>query len=361
MKAKKGSVNLIVIGGLLVISLPRFLFNGKQKRIFLGVPDTPINRRGAEEKIKVIESDIAFENFDYSLNKYIRKIPIEIEEISLIDLWDKYTEFKSRLVSNTTLKKDFGKVRNHIKKLPTQQIKDARKIRDYWLKSLSMDTCRRLFMYLSACCEWGKKEELIQKNYFKGIFPQIRKTHEQINPFSQSERDTIISAFSDHPNGKHYTNFVKFLFFTGCRTSEAIGLEWKNIDKDFTKITFSQSIVLKEKKGTKTGKIRSFPINNQLKEVLLDQKRITGHTQYVFLSPKELIIDPHNFSNKYWKPIVSQVVEYRPFYHTRHTFITICLQEGIQVTQIARWCGNSAKTIWEHYAGLTHFEDVPEF
>ena len=74
------------------------------------------------------------------------------------------------------------------------------------------------------------------------------------------------------------------------------------------------------------------------------------------------MIDSHNFLNKYWSPVVKQLdIAYRPQYNTRHTFITLCLQAGIQVTQVAQWVGNTPKTIWEYYAGLVCLEQVPEF
>lgn len=361
MRNKKGSVNLTVINGLLVLSLPRFLF-GDKKRIFLGVPDTPINRRAAEEKKAVIEADIAFDRFDYSLEKYKRNNPIEIEEINLLDLWDNYVNYKAKMVSNTTIKKDFEKIRNHLKRLPTTELRNSRKIRDYAINNLSIDTCRRLFIYINAACEWGKNEGIIQKNYFQGLIPKLKQSHQQINPFTREERDLIIKLFAESEHAKIYLNFVKFLFYTGCRTSEAIALKWSNIDNNFTKITFSEAIVLKERKTTKTGKIRIFPINQQLRELLLDQKQTTGNQDYVFTSLTGLIIDPHNFSNRYWKEIITLAgIEHRSPYHTRHTFISICLEEGLPVVQIARWVGNSPKTIWEHYAGLTNKNEVPEF
>jgi hypothetical protein len=45
---------------------------------------------------------------------------------------------------------------------------------------------------------------------------------EDVNPFTKEERDRIITAFETDRYYHHYTNYVRFLFFTGCCPSEAI-------------------------------------------------------------------------------------------------------------------------------------------
>ena len=53
-------------------------------------------------------------------------------------------------------------------------------------------------------------------------------------------------------------------------------------------------------------------------------------------------------------------IQYRSVYHTRHTFISSCLEAGIKVTQVAQWVANSPDTIWRHYAGIIIEVSVPE-
>ena len=51
-------------------------------------------------------------------------------------------------------------------------------------------------------------------------------------PFSVEEVRAIINWFENHKYYSHYADYVKFLFLTGTRTSEAIGLQWKHLDFD---------------------------------------------------------------------------------------------------------------------------------
>lgn len=358
----KGTVVVCNRGNMLVLQLPRYLFNGIQKYIYLGIPDTPNNRQAALAKAQVISSDIAFDRFDYSLDKYKPASTTDRENFGLNELWQKYTEYKQKFLAPSTIERDFKRVEIHLSKLPSDNLKSARKIRKHIIESLSPATAKRVLMYVSACCQWAMEEDLIKFNPFKEL-PSIRAPKaKDIDPFTKAERDEIITAFERNRYYKYYSGFVKFLFLTGCRTSEAIGLQWKHIAPDMESITFSEALVGKHRKSTKTGTIRRLPVNNQLRDLLLSVKpEKIDPEALVFPSPKNLPINSRNFVRKAWKGVLKNLpIRYRSQYNTRHTFISLCLEEGVKVNQISKWVGNSAETIWKHYAGLVSDRDVPE-
>lgn len=346
--------------GMLRIQIPSHVSD--RRYLYLGLPDTPLNRRAAEQKAEAIAADIAFNRFDTSLKRY-QSLGAADNSPSLRELWNKYQSHKERSLSQSTISKDFKRIGNHIDALPSQRLKDARKIRTYLLETLTPSSTKKILMHLTACCDWAVQEDLIQDNPFKklGRVSSGRKS-KGINPFTKAEIDLIVTEFGQHPQYKHYTTFVEFLFFTGCRTSEAIGLQWKHVSPDLTTITFSEALVLGSRKGTKTGAVRKFPVNRQLRFLLSKIKPANAKPDdLVFRSPNGLPIDSHNFLNRAWRSILSNLpIDYRPQYNTRHSFITLCLEAGIQVQQVASWVGNSPKTIWQHYAGLTSKQDVPE-
>lgn len=360
MKSPKGSVTIESVKGRLRIRFPRQLFDGEQKRLSLGLPDTPSNRAAALVKCQEIELDIALDKFDKTLNKYKYSHSNHQNKLNvpLIDIWDKYENHKLPFVSVTTVNKDFKKIRNHILNFPYQNIDEAKKIRNFIIANNSLQNARKIYLQINAACNWAVDEELIEYNPFEKLkIKQRQRNQLETNPFSKEERDMILDAFK----GNHYELFVRFLFLTGCRTSEAVGLCWKHIDPALTKIKICEVVVERKKIATtKTGRTRYFPINTQLRELLENLTR--GHDDDpVFESPKGQTIDAHNFLSRYWKPIVSRLpIEYRTQYNTRHTFITHCLESDIPIAQIAKWVGNSPKTIWEHYAGLISKSEVPE-
>ena len=84
-------------------------------------------------------------------------------------------------------------------------------------------------------------------------------------------------------------------------------------------------------------------------------------TDTVFYSEKEKDINVNNFTRRAWKRIFSKInVRYRSTYHCRHTFITICLKKGKTPQDIGKWVVNSARMIFEHYAGISD-DEVPDF
>jgi integrase len=66
-KASKGTVKIISLNGRLQL---RFRWGGKRYYLSIGLPDTPVNRKAAEQKVNQIYLDIVSDNFDPSLAKY---------------------------------------------------------------------------------------------------------------------------------------------------------------------------------------------------------------------------------------------------------------------------------------------------
>nr|WP_103123746.1 site-specific integrase [Nostoc cycadae] len=367
----KGSVSIINSNDRLQL---RFHYGGKRHYLSTGLLDTPTNRKLAEYKAAEIEKDILYERFDESLAKYkpasslstvTPVTPIQKPKPQLNELWEKYSEFKKPQVSPSTFAKDFTKHRNHIAKLPTRSLDEASAIRDYLLANLTPDAAKRCLTQLKACCNWAMEEGLIEANPFAAMKIKTPKgaTEEQdVNPFTKEERDLIIRTFAGDRYYSHYTHYVRFLFFTGCRPSEAIALKWKHITNSV--VQFRESVVVSEdglvlKEGLKTQRKRDFPINSELKAILDEIKpEETSPETLIFSSPKGKFIDHHNFSNRAWKAILAKCsIPYRKSYQTRHTFISLCVESHINSTAIGRWTGTSAKMIDNHY-GATNFTNL---
>ena len=363
----KGSVGIESKNNRLRLRLPRHLFGGQQKYLYLNLPDSALNRQIAQAKAQLIESDIAFERFDPTLEKYKAPVyalpnPPSCQELTLSQLWEKYTEYKAKSLSPSSLK-DFRRTANHIAKLPNPSLASAKQIARHLQEFLSADTAKRTLIQLNACCNWAIEEELIEENPFKGMSARVKvKRNRSINPFTQTERDLIINAFEQSTQHQHYVTFVKFLFATGCRTSEAIGLTWQYISPDISTIVFAEVVVEGVRsQSTKTHKIRKFPVNEGLRELLLSiRPSEVAPIAPVFTDTQGNLVRANNFLRRHWQPVVKSLpIAYRPSYNTRHTFITLCLDAKVPIAQVAAWVGNSPKVILEHYAGLTH-SVVPE-
>lgn len=370
-RSSKGSVSVLSSNGRLQL---RFNFGGKRHYISTGLAETLRNRKIAELRAADIERDILYERFDPTLERYKPKAalstatpitPIQKTKLELDELWEKYSEFKKPQISPSTYVKDFTKHRNHIRKLPTRSLSEAATIRDYLLANLSLDSARRCLTQFKACCNWAVEEGLIDSNPFvlmKIKSPKGLSEDFDINPFSKQERDLIIATFASDRYYSHYTNYIRFLFFSGCRPSEAVALKWKRVTKSV--IQFRESVVVSEdglvlKEGLKTQRKRDFPLTPEVKAIMDDVRpEAVNPEALIFTSPKGRFIDHHNFANRAWKSILGKCdIPYRKSYQTRHTFISLCVEAHINSTAIGRWTGTSAQMIDDHY-GATNFTNL---
>jgi integrase len=216
----------------------------------------------------------------------------------------------------------------------------------------------------------GEEVWLIDINPFQGMAAEIKLQkskgeEEEISPFTSAERDRIIDAFKADRYYSGYAPLVIFLFYTGCRPSEALALFWKSINTQ--SITFQQVLIYDGKKlvlqdGLKTQKSRKFPINTQLTEVIAAiQSEDCKPDSLVFPSPQGKFIDWHNFTNRAWTKVLESLpdIEYRNPYQMRHTFCSLCREKNIPSIQLAKWVGNSAEMIDRVYAKVVNSIQVP--
>lgn len=381
----KGSVAVIVSNERLQL---RFSCGGKRHYLSLGLPDTQVNRRVAEAKAKLIESDIVYERLDLTLEKYKPQTalsiatpvtPIPTPKTCLVNLWERYTEFQKGHLQETTIIRDYGKIEKRIRSFPKPYLEEASEIQTYLMSHYSTEVAKRTLKGLSACCNWAIKRKMIADNPFWELAGEIKsKKTSRVSrkPFSRECVAAIISAFEDDTYSSkfapvphsYYVAYVKFLFHTGCRPEEAIALKWKHIERNRIYICEAVATDVRIRKVTKTDKPRYFPINEELRKIFEKVRpKQCDPNELVFPSRSGKELDTHNFLNRIWKPIVQRLVEagkvkeYLPQYNCRHTFITLCLEDGVPSRRVADWCGTSVQVIEEHYAGSIAHIQVPEF
>lgn len=214
------------------------------------------------------------------------------------------------------------------------------------------------------------ESEIISRNPFAGLQRQIRSRKPSDiawAAFTIPERDRIISEFeSNHP---FYAPWVKFLFWTGCRPEEAAALTWKHISPDLTEILFAHALPadMHHVQETKNRKTTRFPCNPRLQRLLeLMRHSRAHHADLVFQARTGGRFHYTNFQTRYWKPVVTSLVErglvavYLSQYHTRHTWITEALNH-LSVADVAYLARVSTSVIYQHYVGRSRSLTIPEF
>jgi integrase len=380
-KTAPGSVKVRVSNNRLQLD---FRYYGQRYCLSLGMADTPFNKMKAQEKAFEIERDIAFGQFDPTLAKYkvqsalntVDSKPAEPKpQMTLTELWHQYMEYKAPNASPKTISSTYEPVLAHLNRCKTDGLVEPLKLRMELLQVTTQSQAKRTLMQISAACKWGMKYRLVPDNPFDGMYKELEATKpDPPMSFTVEERDRIIAAFANDArpgmNYRHYAPFVKFLFWSGCRPCEAIGLRWGSVSANCDRIHFHESIVevagkQVRRKETKTGVDRWFSCPARLQEMLKAiRSKAPAPDALVFVSPKGGAIGESNFGDRAWKKILTELGLYMKDgmkmtpYNCRDTFITLQAVEGVSSTTIARWVGNSSKVIEEKYLDKVRIEHL---
>jgi integrase len=151
-----------------------------------------------------------------------------------------------------------------------------------------------------------------------------------------------------------WEDYFLIRFWTGMRSCEVHGLEWKHIDFDHRLIRIRQNWVNGEVCDVKTPKSR-----RELKmcDTVLDAfKRIqavkTGNSNFVFLAPTGLPPSTHFISRKLWFPTLKAAgLKPRRPYETRHTAAVLHIAAHENPLYISHMLGHSdTRLLFEVYA-----------
>lgn len=211
--------------------------------------------------------------------------------------------------------------------------------------------------------------------YFADI-PKLKESAiKSEKPFSKDEIKAIIQSFEG--NFPHYTDFVKFLFSTGCRPNEATALRWQDVDFENKQIVICEALAIandgsKAAKDTKTHVIRTIPMSRKVAMLLVSingerirEKFLTGKdTDLVFPTVEGKFIDIRTFRARQWvKALQLAKVPYRKPYNCRHTFCSHFLNENpdfVQLASITHGTKSGIATLQKHYAHIVNKPVMPD-
>lgn len=192
-----------------------------------------------------------------------------------------------------------------------------------------------------------KRRKLITENPVENI-PVLREEEPQIDPLSADELELALSACK---------SFQRPLFtclaWTGARPDELFALRWQDVDFDRNEIRITKGRVRGTESTPKTraGNRVIYMLSIVKDTLALLKKNPTQHMEgYVFLNRRGQPYDKH--VDREWRLALKKAeVRHRPSYQLRHTFASLCLQNGLQPTWVAKMLGHSTPQItFKHYA-----------
>lgn len=369
-KNTKGTVTIINANGRIRL---RWRFKAIRHSISLG-KYTKSNLVQARIIALKIEQDIILNQFDKTLNSYsenksnksqIHKSIVELFEEWVKDYKQMDCEIHTNYNSTRNMLRKWGKIteENITNKLNKEKVCNT--------------TYNRRLRILKNFSLWLINRKIWTNSYLDEVNPKkVKKiTEPKRSPFTNEEIGSILKAFKDDtftPNKSaykhsHYYPFIYFLFKTGVRNAEAIGLRVSSINLETNQIHINEAFARSLKgssyykrirKETKNGKERILPLTPDLREVLWTIIQNKNNDDLVFQSPKGKSIDDHNFQTRVFKKVqIGLGIHERVLYACRHTFGSRCIDSGISPVMTAFLMGNSPEVALKNY---THQLQIPK-
>jgi integrase len=371
-KQLKGTVSIENIDGRTRL---RWRHEGKRYALNLFVYNKH-NLLQAKRIAVLIEQDLVYGSFDRSLDKYRGKQKVEasvsLDQLSGIEVFEKWV----RDVRNMDPEKhiNYHSVRNMMKRW--EGFEWVQMPRFLAKEPINERTYNRRMAMLKSFVDWLVKEKRMLSNPFEDIRPRRVKKIENPSrkPFSEEEIRQVLEAVRTDKfcpkcsRYKHsfYYPFLYFLFKTGVRNAEAIGLRVRNIHKEKGLIEIKEALARsmncanasqRTRKETKNGKVRYLPLTQDLQKVLMPFLKDKDPDALVFQSYNGLAIDDKMFQRRIFKPVLEELeIPVRALYACRHTFGSRCIEAGMTPVATAFLMGNNPETALKSY---THLMNLP--
>ncbi len=179
----------------------------------------------------------------------------------------------------------------------------------------------------------------------------LQVVHKDIEPFSLHEVHKILANVR-----ADYRDYFLVRFFTGLRTAEIDGLQWKYIDLDNRCILVRETVVQGKISSTKTPESRrtvqmSQPVYETFIRLTANKKK---NAKFVFSNSKGNPLNHRNVTQRVWYPLLEELdLPRRNPYQTRHTAASLWLAAGESPEWIARQMGHTTTrmlfTVYSQY------------
>lgn len=373
IKNQKGTVSVKNVKNRIRL---RWRYQGKRYSLSLGAYDK-INLKAAKKVILQIELDMANGQFDDTLVKYGSRVNTAVDEpkklqpiVAYFEKWVK--EYKQLDCDKHS---DYYHLRNTLRKWG--EINPSEMLHRLNTENYSPKTYNERLSMLNGFSCWMINQEVWAFNPFDGVSRRkVKKAERQDRvPFTEEEIQRILEAINNDsycpPSSRYkhsfYYPFIYFLFKTGVRNAEAVGLRVGNLDFKNNLIVIKEALARTVKgthanarirKETKNGKVRHIPFTDDLKELLTPLVNEKDKDDLVFQSYSGLPIDDRMFQRRVFATVLKHLkIPHRVLYACRHTFGSRCIDQGITPVMTAFLMGNNPETALRNY---THQINLPK-
>lgn len=224
---------------------------------------------------------------------------VEAQNFTVNNVYKKSVKKRRLELAESSFSQETYMIKNFLKVFGMKRIKDvkARDIQDYIIDNAkSVKTMHAIKRGIGSIFRYAYVAEYISINPIDRLdLPKDTRTKESAAKlkqkfFSLSEFNQLITQMrhdSSNEETHRKIDLIEFLFWTGLRIGEALGLMWTDIDLLDSKISINKSYNYHNRKmgNVKTvDSIREIDINQRCLEIIQNFK--SYKSEFVFVTPK---------------------------------------------------------------------------
>jgi integrase len=364
-KTSKGSVSISNYKGRIRL---RWRYQGKRYSLNLA-PYTKVHLKAANKVILQLELDMVNEQFDHTLVKYGGKATNPdtepVKPTSTVEYFQKWVKEYKQLDCEKNV--DYFYLRNTLRKWG--DIRPDEMLSRLNTENYGPKTYNERLSILKGFSAWMVKQGSWTANPFEGVSRRkVKKTEKpDRTPYTEEEIRQILDAIKNDrfcpPSSRYihsfYYPFIYFIFKTGVRNAEAVGLRVGSLDFKNNIIVIKETLArtvrgthaaARERKETKNGKVRMLPMTEDLQLLLYPTTLDKGPDDLVFQSFSGGAIDDRMFQRRVFSVVQKALnIPHRVLYACRHTFGSRCIDAGITPVMTAFLMGNNPETALRNY------------
>lgn len=215
--------------------------------------------------------------------------------------------------------------------------------------TISLSRVNRYMFAMSKACTVATDEwEWMEENPFLKI-KKFKEPRGRVRYLSEQERESLLKACQEswYP---HLYLIAVLGISTGCRRSEIMGLEWKDIDFERGQFVLH---------NTKNGERRTIPLVGRALELMQAHRKVRRMDSfYVFPSVKG--DKPYEIKKPWLSAVKDSGVRDFRFHDLRHCAASYLAMSGATTYEIAETLGHKTLHMVKRYAHLSdaHTKDV---
>jgi len=325
-----------------------FRYRGKRQFLSTGLADTKQNRRHAVHKKNAIEHDISANNLNIS--KYFAQVvPGSKTSIALAKYFDHFvSELNMRRSSwdglNAMWRNHISPELGHCRLVDIDRHKILVFRKSLVDKGLASSFVNDIIRRLGQILRLAHDEEVIPKDPTKkiGQLPTVVVTPP--DPFSLDELNHFLNFLKEKK--PEYYNLIFVWSRCGFRAGEIMALKWDEIDYFNSSISVNSTIIRHGEEGppkTKQSR-RTIRPHQSVFSALKDQEKYSRMASpYVFVDPhtNSRFSDNWALNARFKRLMALSGIKYRPPNQLRHTFATLHIASGENISWVSQMLGHS--------------------